>query len=273
MERVRLGGWLGLALAVACSGGGGNGPAGPEEPPAPMIQSLEPNPVRAGEELIIRGSNLQAAALESAQQSVQVLLDGQPLTPISATNTEVVVEIPIEVEPGNHTLRVRTAGGDLTNTSTLAVHVFTVTGTYVALGPQTNDTCGVDDTPIGTVEEFEVSLTDNRPTLNIRVGGFRFNGSLGNGGDFQGQLQETDPGTGLVSTVSLNGNMQVADDGTAGFSAFLDLDFSGGVLPPCGIDWTLLGARVTTTPTDIGPFTFDLGSWSAILHSLQARSE
>ena len=97
--------------------------------------------------------------------------------------------------------------------------------------------------------------------------------ALGNGGDFQGQLQETDPGTGLVTTVSLSGNMQIVDDGTAGFTAFLDLDFSSSVLPPCGIDWTLVGARVTTTPTDIGlPFAVDLGSSSAVLHSL-AHSE
>jgi hypothetical protein len=245
--------WLPVALALACGGSGGGGPTEPEEPPAPTIQSLDPNPVRAGEDLIIRGSNLQAAnALQPAQQGVQVLIDGRTLSPTSVTNTEVVVELPLDIEPGNHTVRVRNAAGVLTNTSTLEVHVFTVTGTYRALGPQTDDTCGVDDTPIGTVEEFEISLTDNRPTLSIRVGGFRFNGSLGNGGDFQGQLQEVDPGTGLVSTVSLNGNMIVGDDGAAGFTAFLDLDFSSPIFPPCGVDWTLIGARQTTVATDAG---------------------
>lgn len=244
--------WLAVPLAFACGGGSGS-PTDLEEP-VPAIQSLDPNPARAGEELIIRGSNLQtpAGSLQPAQ-GIEVLLDGRVLTPSSATDSEIVVTLPLDITPGSHTLRVRTGAGELTNTVPFQVHIFTVTGTYRAEGPRSSDTCLIDGTPIGTVEDFEVSLTDNRPTLSMRVGAFRFNGTLGNGGDFTGQLQQMDPGTGLVSTVSLNGNMIAPQDDIAGFTAFLRLSFSGGVLTPCGVTWTLVGARFTNVATAISP--------------------
>lgn len=241
-----------LMSLVSCGGGNGGSPTEPD--PAPEILSLQPNPVRAGEDLIISGQNLQpSVGVLPAQQGVTVLLGNRTLTPVSASSTEVVVEIPLDVAPGNHTLRVR-AGNRDSGSRQLQVNIFTVTGTYAASGPQITDTCEVDDTPIGGIDNFQIAFTDNRPTLVIRIGAADpITGTLGEAGDFSGQNSEViNPDTGLTATDEISGSMQARQGPNAGFTATFSLSFSGGVLPACTIRWTLDGNRITTVPTDKG---------------------
>lgn len=239
-----------LGLLAGCGGGGGGGgPTQPQPQPDPQILSISPTPVRAGEDVIIRGTNLQGnAALAPAQSSVQVIIGNRTLTPSSAGPAEVIARVPLDLMPGNHSVRI-TANGRSSNTISHPFSVFTVTGTYSAEGPRVFDSCNVDDDPIGTVNEFEVSLTDNRPSLGMRIGGFRFTGTIGDGGDFSGQFQQTDPSLGVTTTVTLGGNILTLSNGAQGFSGMVSIAFTGGPLPPCSVRWNVLGTRLTTTPT------------------------
>lgn len=222
-------------------------------PPAlPRISSINPNPVRAGEEVTISGLNFLSAALSPAQAGIEVLLDSRILSPRTSTNSEIVVRIPADVIPGSHPIRVRN-GTRESRSIQLRVRIFIVTGAYQTSGPKTTDSCLIDDEPIGTVSNFEVSMTDSLPTLSIRIGTSRLNGSLDGEGNFRGQLDEFDPETGSTSTLSITGSMQTLQDGAAGFTGIIGLSLRGGGLGPCNVTWAVVARRITATPLALSP--------------------
>ncbi|MBW3660548.1 MAG: IPT/TIG domain-containing protein [Gemmatimonadetes bacterium] len=244
---LRLGAAAVAAGLLACGGGGG-----PTDPaPRPRITDLEPDPVRAGEALTIHGQDFQAVAgrVPAPLPEVTVVLDGRVLTPVSVTDTEIVITVPLEVAPGDHSVVVR-AGDSESDPRSVGVTIFTVTGSYAAVGVQTEDTCEADEVPVGGSEPFSVSLVDERPVLGIRVDGFDFEGTLASDGTFAGTHEEVlDPEVGLTGTVEFEGTMGAREGGTAGLTAVFEIQISGGAaFPACVTRWSLDGTRVADTP-------------------------
>lgn len=234
-----------LLCIPACSGGGG-GPSAPETPPTPQINSVSPNPVRAGETLIISGQNLRALQGVNLSQGegVEVLLDGLVIAPISTSDAEVQVRLPIETTPGNHTVRIR-AGSRTSNSFPFSSEIFTATGTYLAQGPVSLNSCldfGLGE-PVGTVQTFEVVITDDRPNATGRIGTIPHSGSLSASGSFN--MSHTE---GTV-TSRVEGNL-LAAEGEAGFSGRVTLQSNALI---CSEITQVTGLRITTTPTAKAP--------------------
>jgi hypothetical protein len=204
--------------------------------PAPVVGSVSPNPVRAGETLIISGQNLRAS------QAGVVLIDGVAVVPLSGTNTEIQVQVPIQVTPGNHVLRVQVEA-ELSNTVSFQVEIFTVTGTYVSQGPIVLNSCGVGD-PVGTVNTFEIAMIDNRPILTGRIGAIPLQGTMTGGGSFNMSQIEGD------FTERLEGTMIATPQGDVGFSARSTTSISSLA---CSVVWDIIGARFTTVATSRVP--------------------
>ncbi len=235
-----------LWLLPACSGGGG-GPSAPETPPNPQLNSVSPNPVRAGETLIISGQNLRALqGMNLAQvQTIEVLLDGLVISPISTSDTEIQVRVPLETTPGNHTVAIR-SGGRTSNSLPFGSEIFTATGTYVAQGPVSLNSCldfGIGE-PVGTVETFEVVISDDRPKATGRIGAIPLSGTLSASGSFN--MFQTEQGI----TSRVEGNL-LAAEGEAGFSGRVTLESNDVII--CSIIRQVTGLRITTTPTAKAP--------------------
>jgi hypothetical protein len=207
----------------------------------PAITSVSPSSVRAGDILIIRGQNFTALrTLQLSGNTPQVLIDGVTLGATSVTATELQVAVPLDLTPGNHTLRIQ-LDSDVSNTLNFTSEIFTATGTYGAEGPVTLNSCGFSDFPIGSRHTFEVSMTDNRPTLNARIGGITgFFGTLTPGGSFN--VSQTE---GTV-TSSFSGNLLGAPGGVVGFSALIEVRSNPLA---CSVIFDVIGARLSTVPT------------------------
>ncbi|MGH7571549.1 MAG: hypothetical protein ACREMK_06865 [Gemmatimonadota bacterium] len=235
-----------LWLLPACSGGGG-GPSAPETPPSPQLNSVSPNPVRAGEALILSGQNLLAfRGMNLAQvQAIEVLLDGRVISPISTSDTEVQIRLPLETTPGNHTVAIR-AGGRTSNSLPFGSEIFTATGTYVAQGPVSLNSCldfGLGD-PVGTVQTFEIVISDDRPNATGRIGAIPLSGTLSASGSFN--MSRTEEGI----TSRVEGNL-LAVEQDAGFSGRVALESNDVII--CSIITQVTGLRITTTPTAKAP--------------------
>jgi hypothetical protein len=175
-----------------------------------------------------------------------VLIDGVAVTPLSVTNTEIQVQVPINVTPGNHVLRVQ-VDAEFSNSVPFQVEIFTVTGTYIAQGPVVLNSCldfGVGD-PVGTPETFELAMTDSRPTLTGRIGAIPLQGTLTSGGSFN--MSRTEENV----TTRVEGSMIATPQGAVGFSGRTTLSSSGVLV--CSIVTDLIGARVSTIPTSRVP--------------------
>lgn len=210
MDRSRpvrwLTGWT-LACTLAACGGGGGGPTAPE---APVIENLQiQGSIRAGEDLVIRGRGLSGALSPralSAAAAVVVLLDGEALTPLSTTATEIRVRIPLDLEPGPHTLSVR-VDGRTSNSVTFTVEIFTTTGTYRGPGRIALATCNDPAVeaqlqqlfPPGATGEGTQAVRDERPDLTMVSVNFSDNavitgvGQIQADGTFHVVVDDNDP--------------------------------------------------------------------------------
>lgn len=217
--------------------------------PAPVVSSVTPNPVRAGGTLIITGQSLRASQGLVLSQTVMVLIDGVAITPVSSTNTEIQVQVPINVTPGNHVLRVQ-VDGEFSNSVPFQVEIFTVTGTYAAQGPVTINSCGDPFDPVNTVVTLEIAMTDGRPALTGRVGAAPLQGTMTSGGSFEMSRSQVVSG-GAVFTDRLTGSMLATPQGNVGFSGIFTFSSTGipGVVLPCSWVVQLIGARFTTVAT------------------------
>jgi hypothetical protein len=162
--------------------------------------------------------------------------------PLSGTSTEIQVRVPIQVTPGNHVLRVQ-VDTELSNSVSFQVEIFTVTGTYVAQGPIVLNSCYIGD-PVGTVNTFEIAMTDSRPTLTGRIGAIPLQGTMSSGGSFNISDIEGD------ITERLEGNMIATPQGDVGFSARSTTSSS---FLACSIVWDIIGVRFTTVATSRVP--------------------
>lgn len=219
--------------------------------PLPVIGSISPNPVRAGEILIISGQNLRGSVGVNLSQATVVLIDGVVVPPISETSSEIQVRVPIQVIPGNHVIRVQ-VGTEVSNSIPFEVHIFTVTGTYVAQGLVIINSCldfDIGD-PVGTAETREIAMTDSRPTLTGRIGATAVQGTLTSGGAFNMSHTEVVPGAGTI-TSRVEGSMLATPQGSVGFSGRVSLSASGALV--CSYIIDLIGARVSTVATSRVP--------------------
>lgn len=236
-----------LIAAAACGGDDGGGPTAPEVPSITEIGGLESGSIRAGELVVIRGTNLLAirrsVSLAGAPTEVQVLLDGTPLQPESVTDTEIRFRIPLELAPGSHTLAVR-IGGQTSNTITFNVEVFTASGLYRGEARLTFDNCEVVGVPVGAVRPIDTVVIDARPAITMRRGELApMTGTLAPDGSFTASFTETreEQGAQLRIELRIEGQLlvdegeptlsaeftaQVTDVETSDFCRFADEDFA-----------------------------------------------
>lgn len=226
----------------------------------PVVSTVSPNPVRAGGTLIISGQNLRAS---QGAQTGTALIDGVAVTPLSSTNTEIQVQVPINVTPGNHVLRVQ-VNGEFSNSVPFQVEIFTVTGTYAAQGPVTINSCGDPFDPVDTVVTLEIAMTDGRPALTGRVGASPLQGTMTSGGSFEMSRSEV-VSSGATFINRLTGSMLATPQGNVGFSGIFTFSSSGipGVVFPCSWVVQLIGARFTTVATSRVPSATE-SAWTSI---------
>lgn len=125
--------------------------------PAPVIENLFPDPVRADLRLTIAGRNFRTDSLE-------VLIDEIPVTWISVTGEAIAIRLPARIALGTHSLRVQ-IGGDTTPSRPFTVDDFSVTGTYSLQATVISSSCPEPNRQVGKVRNLSISLTDRRPEL------------------------------------------------------------------------------------------------------------
>jgi hypothetical protein len=185
----------------------------------PLITSVSPNPVRAGDTLTIGGTNLAgalAAALAPAA-TVQVLIDAGVISPHRITTQELEVAVPIDLPVGQHTVKVRIDGLE-SNAVTFGSEIFSATGSWAVRARITSTTCDFG-ARVGLESGLPFTLLDQRPTLGGQVNGRGVNGVLSPRGEF------TASGTGGGSTVRLTGQLRVGTNNAPTIDGSIRFEF------------------------------------------------
>lgn len=205
----------------------------------PVVTALEPNPVRAGETLVIRGRNFttEPNGLRTAQDDIQVMIDARLLTVDEVFFDRIGLTLPFDLEPGSSELTVRV--GDLSSEMIpIDIHAFSLHGVWwpsMSSSVTAND-CGFG-AAIGVRFPYGFTITDDG---SGSLGGFY------NGIELSGTY-DLDQALGEMSG-SLNGmTLEVDIDGTGQSSSLgersLDMLFrflpSGGCRIEASVDATV----------------------------------
>lgn len=172
----------------------------------PVVTSLEPNPVRAGETLVIRGRNFGAETngLRTAQGNVRIQLGERaiPVTRISMDELEAV--LPLDLATGTFPLTVDV--GDLSSDPIdIEIQFFSIEGFWVPSmsSAVTFNDCGIG-APVGDPFQYGFTFTDDG---SGSLGGFY------NGIDLSGSFDLGDGSFQLSGTY--DNNLSVRLEGVA----------------------------------------------------------
>jgi hypothetical protein len=137
----------------------------------PLITSVTPNPVRAGDTLTIGGTNLAGALVPGLTPAAtpQVLIDARVIEPHRITTQELEVAVPIDLPLGQHTLKIRIDGME-SNTVPFGSEIFDATGSWAVRARITSTTCDFGGA-VGLESGLPFALLDQRPTLSGQING------------------------------------------------------------------------------------------------------
>ena len=153
--------------------------------PAPVVTSISPTTPRAGDTLVIRGSNFTVATAALSRNTAfnlndtatpQVLIDAKVVQVSSFTSNQIGVALGIDLPVGNHSLVV-SAGGVNSAQSTFTSQIFNATGSWSGPVQITANTCGAG-APVGTTVGVPFSVGDQIPILGALFNGQKLNGTI-----------------------------------------------------------------------------------------------
>ncbi len=193
----------------------------------PLITLLEPDPVRAGATLVIRGDALSGT-------NVTVVADTIVLPVTSVANTEISVTIPEHLDPGRYGFRVET-DGQVSDRFTAQVDAFTVTGRYELSGTVLLNGCRTGPA-VGTPVSRIATVTDERPAIRIALSG---SGTLQGIFNPSGSFQATVTG----GSTEFNGGFFAAPSEPAMLSGLIEMRADPS--RPCRIVEDVCGPRTS----------------------------
>ncbi len=209
----------------------------------PVVTSVEPNPVRAGEALTIRGRNFTAAAngLRAAQDGVQVMIGARIVEVDEVFSDRIGVVLPLDLDPGSTELTVRV--GDLSSDPvSLGIDTFSIQGFWwpdLSGGVTFND-CGFGAS-VGSPFLYGFTLTDDGSgSLGGFYNGIDLSGTLGLGDgtvDLSGSIDGTD--------LDVSGTAGIGSMGERSLDLRFDFDHAGA---GCRIEAQVFGERLTEEP-------------------------
>lgn len=209
----------------------------------PVVTSVEPDPVRAGETLEIRGRNFttEPDGMRAAQGTVQVTIGVRLLTVDDVFFDRIGVTLPFDLEPGSSELTVR-VGELASDPFPIDVHTFSVGGFW---WPSMSSSVTFNDCGFGAAvgDPFLYGFTladDGSGSLDGFYNGVQLIGELG--------LE--------LGTIDLSGSIDgtsVEVGGTAGAGSTgersLDLEFDfSHASQGCRIQGRVFGERLTEEP-------------------------
>jgi len=196
----------------------------------PEILGFSPTEVRAGEELTLSGRELHGG-------TVAVVLGPDTLSPSSVTDSLLTVLLSLDLDIGNQGVRVL-RDGLASNSLSVPVQVFTVTGSYAVEGTVLFNSCPAGP-PVGSLVSTVVSVTDSRPIVALvfaNAGAVPLQGILETSGAFDASQENLS---------RANGRFAATAEGEAGFNARLELRTEGS---SCRTVQDLTATRTSTSP-------------------------
>jgi hypothetical protein len=202
----------------------------------PLITSVSPNPVRAGDTLTIGGTNLAGALAAGLTPAAtpQVLIDARVIEPHRITTQELEVAVPIDLPLGQHTLKIRIDGLE-SNAVPFGSEIFDATGSWAVRVRITSTTCDFGGA-VGLEAGLPFALLDQRPTLSGQINGRGVNGVISPQGAF------TASGASGGSTLTFTGQLRVGPNNAPTIDGSIRLEFRD-----CQIDGTFTAASRWST--------------------------
>lgn len=197
-------------IVAGCEGrGAGAGERGPTRPVPirPVIESIEPDSVPAGELVTISGQDFVMSSTAPSAAATSVTISNRQMDIESITPTRIVARVPLTVRAGSNSVRVF-RDSIMSEPARLQVETFLVTGDFSGSVTTEVNSCPEGD-PVGSTPQMTVLLTDVRPDVTAVVDGRTLDGSLTVGPrqvDVDATVVEGDRTFTLDGRVSLNEN-------------------------------------------------------------------
>lgn len=178
----------------------------------PVVTALEPNPVRAGETLVIRGRNFDAGSnsLRTAQGNVRIQLGERAIPVTRISSDELEAQLPLDLATGSFPLTVE-VGDFSSDPIQIEIQFFSVQGFWVPSMSSmvTFNDCGFG-APVGDPFQYAFTLTDDG---SGSLGGFY------NGIDLSGSFDLGDGSLQLSGTYDNNLSVSVEGIAEAGLAS------------------------------------------------------